>query len=190
MNLARKLLSLNPSSIVKKNKVLLQTLFCWSIHKTSFCLPIQLAHNHIQLNRIKWRKVIILSLCSRKTPIRHIIYSLSLTFLRHFSAISDLKWPWMTFICHFWPYRTFVALETYFLKTISPRASHWKRLKFDLYLRFVTSNDLMWRLLFQSSKFDLFHDFWPQMTSDDLAIPFFEKLSSRASFWYIIYLIS
>ena len=35
-----------------------------------------------------------------------------------------------------------------------------------------------------------FLNFWPRVTSGDLATWFFEELRSRASFWYIIYLIS
>ena len=39
-------------------------------------------------------------------------------------------------------------------------------------------------------KFDLFRDFWHQVTFYDLVTPFISKLNSRASLWYTIYPLS
>ena len=39
-------------------------------------------------------------------------------------------------------------------------------------------------------KFELFRDFWPQVTFYDLVTPFISKLNSRASLWYTIYPLS
>ena len=83
-------------------------------------------------------------------------------------------------------------------------------MKFDFSSRFVTSDDLRWphvtsRVLFiRKRRHDRHFDnhlwyfikiqnltfsenFSPQVTSYDLETPFTRKLTSRASFWYIIY---
>ena len=83
-------------------------------------------------------------------------------------------------------------------------------LKFDLFSEFLTSVDLCWPrdpffwkadvksviLIYHLLTFNefwnltYFRNFWPRMTFVDLVTPFFEKLTSRASFWYIIYSLS
>ena len=131
------------------------------------------------------------------------------------------EWPqfrlYMIYFRDFWPLVTSIDLETNFLKRFAQELHFWvqfvyylKRLKFDLYSEFVTSNDLCRPLDYFYWKIDVkgviliynlpyfmkvknltyFSDFWPRVTSSDLAKSFFEILTSRASFWYTIYPLS
>ena len=97
-----------------------------------------------------------------KASFWHIIFKLLIKFLFWpLSAIFDLWWPLMT-------------SGGTFLKTSR------QELHFEVQFVYFQS----------SSKFDLFWDFWPFMTFNDLETNFFENLTSRASFWGIIWLFS
>ena len=91
-----------------------------------------------------------------------------------FFTFGDLSWPgdWLLFqICDLrWPLMTSRLL----LESRRPDRH------FDIY--FI--------IYYRSSKFALFRNFWPRVTFVDLVIPFFEKLTSRASFSYTIYPLS
>ena len=94
------------------------------------------------------------------------LYPLSMTFeIWPIFRIFDLGWPLVTS----WPP---------FFKSLRQEG------QFDIYFM----------IFYQSSKFDLFWGFltlsdlfWPWVTFVDLVTLFFEKLTSRASFWYTIY---
>ena len=118
-----------------------------------------------------------------------------------FIGIIDLSWPFMTSSHHFSESR---RQERHF--DIQFIHFQWL-LKFDLFSEFLTSGDLCWpRFLFFWKaevksviliyNLPIFNDFWnltyfrnfsPRVTFVDLVTPFFEKLRSRASFWYMIY---
>ena len=110
--------------------------------------------------------------------------------LSTFDEVQNLSL--LTFFRDFSPLMTFYDLETNF------------------YSRFVTSDDLWlprvyfpWKqtsrplfryiiyykqtIYIQSSEFDLFRNFWPQVTLNYLETPLIRKLTSRASFSHIIY---
>ena len=104
------------------------------------------------------------------------------------------------------------GLETNAFEKLRSRASFWsiirllaKKIEIWPWLVFVTSTDLVWPrdflfwkacvksviLIYNLPYFinvqnlTYFWDFWPRMTSGDLATAFFGKLTSWASFWDI-----
>ena len=108
-------------------------------------------------------------------------------------------WPHILYSRDFWPLVTSIDLETNFLKRFAQELHFWvqfvyylKRLKFYLYSEFVTSNDLFRPLDYFYWKVDVkgviliynlpyfmkvknltyFSDFWPRVTSSDLAKSF------------------
>ena len=139
-----------------------------------------------------------------------------MTCFGSFAIFDDLWWPLMTYDDLFWPRDQFFSkasvksfILTYNLFTLWSlkfdlfSALFWPLLTlFDLKTKF---NDLFWKALAKSFilrynlyTFDknqnltfwgLFRDFWPLLTFSDFETNFFEKLSSRASFWCIICLL-
>ena len=116
-------------------------------------------------------------------------------------GIFDLRWPlftsWPVFLKSWRQERHFDIHFTYF---------KWS-LKFDQFSEFLTFGDLcsprdpfFWKAdvknviliyilptLNEVWNLTFFRNLWPLMTFVDLVTPFFEKLTSRASFWYTFY---
>ena len=140
-----------------------------------------------------------------KASFLYTINPLSMTFeIWPIFGNFDLGWPlltsWPLFLKSWRQERHFDIPFTYF---------QWF-LKFDLFFEFLTSCDLCWPrdpffwkayvksviLIYHLLTFNdfwnltYFWNFWPRVTFVDLVTPFFEKLMSRASFWYTIYQLS
>ena len=96
-------------------------------------------------------------------------------FLNSLRSIKFKIWPFSIYFCDFWPLVTSIDLEINLF---------WKDSFRSFILRYILSTiEKDWNL-------NYIKNLWPHMTSVDLATTFFGKLTSRASFWYIINFIS
>ena len=129
--------------------------------------------------------------------IYHLLTKSEICLFSEFLTSGDLLWPRQTFhqkaevksviiIYHLPTFNDFLNL-TYFRNLTSgdlcwPRDPFfWKAdVKSVILIYTLSTFDDFWNMTF-------FPNFWPRVTFVDLLTPFFEKLTSKPSFWYTIY---